>query len=177
VAGFALSAKRRVHSLDSDLFTAFDAELARSLVLARQPLPAATAPAPPVLAPAAAMEPLLGREIHRADRYHVAFSLSVYRPKYRAALPRDLAAAVQDRLRLSDLALCSTDGLLMVFAPEEPHAVSQLEQRVTAVLRELAGNQQLEVACGHAVYPGDCASPSELLAAAVASLEVRCSGS
>ncbi|MBK6898195.1 MAG: hypothetical protein IPH09_02605 [bacterium] len=150
-----LRGKHRRHPWDAAHFTGDDAAAA-ALLLAAARGRAATPPAPPAAATAPASAPppatpprpptrpdepealldLLAREMDRADRYHGAFSLSAFRA------PADLAphlSRLAARLRSSDRVFCHDPGTLLVFAPDENHAVAQLEQRVRDALPDLAG--------------------------------------
>ncbi|MBK9303333.1 MAG: hypothetical protein IPM94_05450 [bacterium] len=187
-----LRGKHRRHPWDAAHFTGDDAAAA-ALLLAAARGRATTPPAPPAAAtpPASAPPPaapprpptrpdepealldLLAREMDRADRYHGAFSLSAFRA------PADLAphlSGLAARLRSSDRVFCHDPATLLVFAPDENHAVARLEQRVREALPELAGLAQLRVKAGRALYPGRFTSPPELVAAALAGLDTDAHG-
>ncbi len=192
-----LLGKQRRHPWDAAHFTGDDAAAARLLLAAvrsRPAVPAAAAvpvapgPSPhasaeplpdsPDLPPGAAAVPeslldLLAREMDRADRYHGAFSVSAFRaPTLLGPHLSGLAA----RLRSSDRVFCHDPGTLLVFAPDENHAVAQLEQRVRDALPDLAGVVGLRVKTGRALYPGRFTSPVELVAAALAGLDADAHG-
>ncbi|MBK6900171.1 MAG: hypothetical protein IPH09_13235 [bacterium] len=190
--GWELRGKHRRHPWDAAHFTGDDAAAA-ALLLAAARGRATTPPAPPAAAtpPASAPPPaapprpptrpdepealldLLAREMDRADRYHGAFSLSAFRA------PADLAphlSGLAARLRSSDRVFCHDPATLLVFAPDENHAVARLEQRVREALPELAGLAQLRVKAGRALYPGRFTSPPELVAAALAGLDTDAHG-
>ncbi|MDO9170459.1 MAG: hypothetical protein Q7W29_01330 [bacterium] len=195
-----LLGKQRRHPWDAAHFTGDDAAAAGLLLAAVRRRPAATAvpvaasvplaadPAPPTidvhpphlagLPPGAAAVPeslldLLAREMDRADRYHGAFSVSAFRaPTLLGPHLSGLAA----RLRSSDRVFCHDPGTLLVFAPDENHAVAQLEQRVRDALPDLAGVVGLRVKTGRALYPGRFTSPVELVAAALAGLDTDTHG-
>ncbi len=177
-SGFVLFGKRRLHPADSVVFTTFDAVLARHLAN-QMPGPEDHVAAPsektaPVSASTAgALLLSLAREIDRADRYHVAFSLSVFAcgdPNRPAA---ELLAHVAAHLRASDLLFPGDDGHLFVLAPEEIHAVAHMEKRAVTALREVTGDPALPVHSGHALYPGRDSTPEALIQAALASLRDR----
>jgi hypothetical protein len=116
---------------------------------------------------------LLAREMDRADRYHGAFSVSAFRAP---ALLGPHLSGLAARLRSSDRVFCHDPGTLLVFAPDENHAVAQLEQRVRDALPDLAGVVGLHVKTGRALYPGRFTSPVELVAAALAGLDADAHG-
>ncbi|MDO9695402.1 MAG: hypothetical protein Q7W56_11790 [Candidatus Latescibacteria bacterium] len=190
-----LHGKQRLHAWDAAHFTGDDAAAAGLLLAATNRGPVASPPIrsepdphpdvppdlrnaqPPAAAtgiPAAdapavpeALLDLLAREMDRADRYHGAFSLSAFRAAANLAPHLSRLAA---RLRSSDRVFCHDPGTLLVFAPDENHAVAQLEQRVREALPDLAASAGLRVRSGRALYPGRFTSPSDLVAAALAAL-------
>ncbi|MBK7702689.1 MAG: hypothetical protein IPI34_07200 [bacterium] len=184
-----LRGKQRLHAWDAAHFTGDDAAAAGLLLAAtcRGPVaapPIRPEPAPhpeagnsraPAVAPAVpeALLDLLAREMDRADRYHGAFSLSAFRAAANLGPHLSRLAA---RLRSSDRVFCHDPGTLLVFAPDENHAVAQLEQRVRDALPDLAGNAGLRMRSGRALYPGRFTSPSDLVAAALAALEADAHG-
>jgi hypothetical protein len=193
-----LLGKQRLHAWDAAHFTGDDAAAAGLLLATacRRPLtaatpispepaphpdagddrpPAAAAGGPAAAAPAVpeALLDLLAREMDRADRYHGAFSLSAFRA---AATLGPHLSRLAARLRSSDRVFCHDPGTLLVFAPDENHAVAQLEQRVRDALPDLAGNAGLRVRCGRALYPGRFTSPADLVAAALAALDTDAHG-
>lgn len=179
--GMVLCGKRRLHSCDEAYFTALDGEMACRLCGALDSL-AAGAPAGAAASASAEtgglgldsrLETVLRREMDRCRRYHVSFSLSVFRP---AAAGWDRAAAeraaidIHGLIRSSDLVFVLDDGMLALLAPEETQSVSRLERRIVGMLRQLNRDPDLEVATGRMVYPGAPDDPAELLAAARAAL-------
>ncbi len=178
-AGFVLYDKHRLHPADSSSFTEFDAALARHL----SQLPVGTSDEPhavrsvPDEAPPSAVPGTLlltlAREIDRADRYHVAFSLSAFvcdQPGPAAAAHLEQVAA---RIRTSDLLFPGEDGQLFIVAPEETHAVAHLERRIVLALREASGDPGLVVRTGRALYPGRDNSPEALVDTALETLTNR----
>jgi len=59
-----------------------------------------------------------------------------------------------------------------VLAPEETHSVSKLEKRVTAMLCDVAGRQDLTVSIGRVLYPGNYTTPEQMIEAAREALSV-----
>jgi hypothetical protein len=181
VTGFVLFGKRRLHPADSAVFTPFDAILARHLVNQMQG-PRATSPTAlrpePATHPASASDTgalllSLAREIDRADRYHVAFSLSAFATSDPDKPAADMLALVAAQLRASDLLFPGDEGHLFVLAPEEIHAVAHMETRAIKAVSESLADPHLVVHCGHALYPGRDATPEGLIAAALRSLSER----
>ncbi|MBU0743360.1 GAF domain-containing protein [bacterium] len=179
VSGFILIDKDRLHPGDSSSFTAFDGVLARHLAnlpaVAGEPRSqrSTVRDAAPATAVPGTLLLTLAREIDRADRYHVAFSLSAFvcdRQDISAAAHLEPLAA---RLRTSDLLFAGDEGQLFVVAPEETHAVAHLEQRAVLALREVAGDPELVVRVGRALYPGRDTSPEELVDTALHRLTNR----
>ncbi len=190
-----LQGKQRRHPWDAAHFTGDDAAAAGLLLAASHRRPSAPPPAapaahvpapivaratsptsdPPASAPAVpeALLDLLAREMDRADRYHGAFSLSAFRSP--AALG-PLLSALAARLRSSDRVFGHDPSTLLVFAPDENHAVAQLEQRVRDALPDLTGIAELRVKAGRALYPGRFTSPAELVAAALAGIDTDTHG-
>ncbi len=119
---------------------------------------------------------LMRREMDRADRYHVSFSLSVFRPgdgqSWSAGQADRVAGKVRALVRSSDYVLALPDGLVAVLAPEETHSVSKLEKRVTAMLCDVAGRQDLTVSIGRVLYPGNYTTPEQMIEAAREALSV-----
>ncbi len=194
--GLLLAGKRRLHKLDGAVFTEFDAELASRLacllpaLLRRRERPPAPPQPEPAREEAEALMPTeevaargrrellieaLRREMDRCDRYHGAFSLTALRPlalvPWDGATAASLAARLAPMVRTSDLVTSLTDGTLLVMAPEEIQAVSRLERRLVALVRELCGDATLPLATGRALYPGRQDDPEAVLAAAIAALE------
>ncbi len=201
-----LLGKQRRHPWDAAHFTGDDAAAAGLLLAAVRRRPAAPAvpvaavvpiaadAAPPTIdahlphlpnlpdlpdfPPGAAAVPeslldLLAREMDRADRYHGAFSVSAFRAP---ALLGPHLSGLAARLRSSDRVFRHDPGTLLVFAPDENHAVAQLERRVRDALPDLAGVTGLRVRAGRALYPGRFTSPVELVAAALAGLDAEAHG-
>jgi len=177
--GILLVDKRRLHAGDSATFTEFDAVLARHLaalplgVLAsrpsKRPLDAA---APDTIAPDELVT-TLAREIDRADRYHVAFSLSVFACENPGISAAAHLPYLVDHLRTSDLLFAGEEDHLFVVAPEETHAVAHLEQRVVEALRTITGDPALAVRTGRALYPGRDTTPADLVESALRTLSSR----
>ncbi len=174
-AGVVLFGKRRRDAADSATYTEFDAQIVSRLVgLLRDDDPSQPAAVPSD--PTSVRDALrisLAREIDRADRYHVTFSLSAFdtgRPDPSAA---SLLDPVSARLRASDLLFPGPDGRLFVIAPEETQAVTQLERRAARALREAAADPTLPVRSGHAIYPGRDETPDELIRTALERLTER----
>ncbi|MBA4377357.1 MAG: hypothetical protein C0395_01645 [Gemmatimonas sp.] len=178
VAGLLLAAVRRRPAVPAAASDAPVVPVAASRPSAADPAPHTLGSHLPDLPPGAAAVPeslldLLAREMDRADRYHGAFSLSAFRaPTHLGPHLSGLAA----RLRSSDRVFCHDPGTLLVFAPDENHAVAQLEQRVRDALPDLAGVAGLRVKAGRALYPGRFTSPGELVAAALAGLDTDAHG-
>lgn len=172
-AGVVLFGKHRLDAIDSLAFTGFDAQLVRQLAdLIPDGHERAAAPDRSPVADGDALRTSLAREIDRADRYHVAFSLSAFDagPAVAAA---GLLEPVSASLRASDLVFPGEDGRLFVIAPEETHAVGHMERRAVSALREAAGNPDLSVRAGRALYPGRDATPDELIRTALERLVAR----
>ena len=171
VTGWVLLGKRPLDDLDGAAYTPFDAQLVQRLasLVPEDPPIVATSPRPE----GDALLSSLSREIDRADRYHVAFSLTVFETG-RAGLPAaSLLAPVSAGLRASDLLFPGEDGRLFVIAPEETQAVAHMERRALHALREAADDPDLPVRAGHALYPGADDTPEALVHAALAHLANR----
>lgn len=176
--GLILVGKERHDAGDSRIFSTFDAELAVRLAAllpqttqAGRSALAETVPAAPVREPD--LQLLLRREMDRADRYHVAFSVSAFR------LPDDVgpdlaestSRALERLVRSSDTIHLMPDGVTLVIAPEDTNAVSHLEHRVIELMRQSLGAPNLSVKHGRALYPGPFQTPDQLLAQAFKTLD------
>lgn len=175
-AGFVLFDKHRLHPTDSSSFTEFDAILARHVssvpLLDGEPRPASLpVTAPPAGVPGTLLLTLI-REIDRADRYHVSFSLSAF-VSDTDALAVAHVETVAEHLRTSDLIFPGEAGELFVVAPEETHGVAHLERRVVKALCEAAGDPKLAVRTGRAIYPGRDATPEAIVETALRTLTRR----
>jgi len=181
VTGFVLFGKRRLHPADSAVFTTFDAILARHLANQMQgprpTSPEALHPTPVTHAASAtdtgALLLSLAREIDRADRYHVAFSLSAFATSDPDRPASGMLSLVAAQLRTSDLLFPGDDGHLFVLAPEEIHAIAHMETRAITAVSEAMADPQLVVHCGHALYPGRDVTPEALITASLRSLSER----
>ncbi len=182
--GLVMVGKDRHHPGDSLVFTPFDATLAVRLssILpgaatdgAAPPSPERSEPTAPAAERGDELERLLRREMDRADRYHVAFSLSAFRLPADQGLSPDLVAVAMEKLRhlvrSSDTVSLMPDGVTLVLAPEETNAVSHLEHRVIEVLRDTLERPDLNVDHGRALYPGPFQTPAQLLGHALEALD------
>ena len=181
VSGFVIFGKRRLHPADSAVFTPFDAILARHLANQMQgprlTNPEASRPEPVTNTTSAtdtgALLLSLAREIDRADRYHVAFSLSAFATNDPDKPASGMLPRVAAQLRASDLLFPGDGGHLFVLAPEEIHAVAHMETRAIKAVSEARADPNLVVHCGHALYPGRDDTPEALIEAALQSLSER----
>ncbi len=191
--GLVLLDKRRLHPLDGACFTEFDALFARRLL----PLLAMTMEEDPAsingsssgvtrdesnLGPADdiafsgtkdALAEILRTEMDRCDRYHTMVGLVAFRipDQETESIPvSGLVAEISRRLRSSDHTACLEDGTIMVIVPEDIQSLPRLQKRVTAVLRSLTGNENLEVLSGSRIYPGGGDSPAHLINSTIAAL-------
>ncbi len=195
-----LHGKQRRHLLDVACFTEDDADVAAHLLSlldagAESIAPAGKSAETTVLAPRTAvtdspvpapddapasaseelpLTTLLQQEMDRSERYHVSFSLSLFRPAGSVWTPVHAQRAVnplRELVRSSDIVIPLADGTLALVAPEETQSVSRLERRVAALLREVAGDEDLEILVGRVVHPGPHAAAAELFEAARRDLE------
>lgn len=182
-----LVGKERLHPLDGSVFTDQDAQIAGRLAALAVPLlapirtelkevpqPAAAPPAdgePTVAAAPPQREvviDLLRREMDRCDRYHTVFALAALRADLPAdpqgTLVRGLARRLGEKVRSSDHVACLDDGTVLLIAPEDVQSLGRMQQRLIAMVREIAGRDDLKVAAVHTVYPGRHDTPEQLLA-------------
>ena len=180
--GLILFGKQRLHAFDDACFTDLDGEIAGRLcgVLRRStsgssdvvPAVSTVAVAGPDAAPPDSDRDLLElirREMDRSDRYHVSFSLSLFRPRISDWDGGGAARAVADiygLIRTSDQVMVLSDYSLALLAPEETQAVSRLEKRIIALLQQIHQDPELIVATGRVVYPGPIDSAEMLLQSA-----------
>jgi GAF domain-containing protein len=110
---------------------------------------------------------ILRREMDRCDRYHTAFALLGFRPAPPASWSAAQAATQATRLlpsvRTSDHLTYLPEGIILLVAPEDVHAVTRLQRRLNEILMQ--GEPALAVRAAHAVYPGRHEDPEGLLAA------------
>lgn len=184
--GLVLLDKRRLHPLDGASFTEFDALFARRLLPLlsfsddQEPKSLSGSPAsesrrkgePVSLLEAAfsgtqdALGEILRTEMDRCDRYHTMVGLVAFRiggPEEVSIPVGGLVAEISRRLRSSDHTACLEDGTILVIVPEDIQSLPRLQRRVTTVLRNLTGNEDLPVLSSSRVYPGGGDSPAQLI--------------
>jgi hypothetical protein len=188
--GLVLLDKRRLHPLDGSSFTEFDALFARRLLplLALspggdgtprpQPRPRTT-PATASIREAdfsgarGALSGILKMEMDRCDRYHTMLGLAAFRLGEDVGDPAMVAGMVAEisrKLRSSDHTACLEDGTILVIVPEDIQSLPRLQRRVTTVLRQLSGNDELTVLSSSRVYPGGGDSPEALIQSVLSAL-------
>jgi GAF domain-containing protein len=188
--GLVLLDKRRLHPLDGSSFTEFDALFARRLLplLALspggdgtprpQPRPRTT-PATESIREAdfsgarGALSGILKMEMDRCDRYHTMLGLAAFRLGEDVGDPAMVAGMVAEisrKLRSSDHTACLEDGTILVIVPEDIQSLPRLQRRVTTVLRQLSGNDELTVLSSSRVYPGGGDSPEALIQSVLSAL-------
>jgi len=189
--GLVLLDKRRLHPLDGATFTEFDALFARRLlpllqVPADDPPQITTSdteaivdkltPEPPKeqIVSALTRETLAGilqQEMDRCDRYHTMLGVAAFRMTTGHDISlHDLVVEIDRRLRSSDHAGCLEDGTILVIVPEDIQSLPRLQKRVSEVLKQLTGGQDLGILSSSRVYPGGGDSPEQLIDAVLGAL-------
>ena len=99
----------------------------------------------------------LRRELDRCDRYHNVCGLVILKPELPEIAAFSLLEAAARRvvssLRISDRVFTLPDGSLAVMVPENVQHLDQLQSRLVADLRDLAGDPDLPVMAARAAYP------------------------
>jgi len=116
---------------------------------------------------------VLRREMDRCDRYHTTFALSALRPLapgWDLKAARELQGQLGPNVRSSDVLLCHEDGTVLIVVPEDVQAIPRQQKRLVALIRQLTGNSNLEIATASNVYPGRHDDPDQLLADTLATL-------
>ena len=173
--GLVLWDKERLHPLDAASFTEMDVLFVRRLLplLLLERRAVTVAPVQPGAAqPAADSAPSgrdllleeLKREMDRCDRYHTCLGLTAYRlPPDAGTSGPELVRGLAQHLRSSDRIFLLEDRTLVVMNPEDVQALPRLQARVSAVLRAVAGSEDLEVDTAARTFPGSADSPAALL--------------
>ncbi len=125
----------------------------------------------------------LQREIRRSERYHLGFCLTLLRLEDAQGRPLEVAAYRHQPLRgfesrhgrISDCWGLSAEGIVLHLAPETPEQAVFLRRRLVNTLQEESqrvpgGPWQVRVA--QALYPRDGEEARELIAMALARLEM-----
>lgn len=132
-------------------------------------------PTPMRVHDAALGERLLGeaveRELHRAQRYHLGFSLNVFRVEVEAGvwetIEADVRRQVEQTSRATDAVLWIEDQRLAILAPEEMRGQRRLVRRVRdlldAFLLDRLGPGPDRVAVRTASYPRDVQDAATML--------------
>lgn len=151
------------------------------------PMPTALDQAPPFAAPAPTptaaatpagelgerlLEEAVERELHRAQRYHLGFSLNVFRFEvdagFWATVENDVRRQVEQTSRTTDAVLWLSDQRLAILAPEEMRGQRRLVRRVRdlleAFLRDRLGAGPDRVDVRTATYPRDVQDAAGMLA-------------
>ncbi len=111
----------------------------------------------------------LERELQRAQRYHVGFSLTCFQvdaPQAKPEFQKRLVDVVLDAARSTDCVLFIAPDRFAVLAPEEARGQRRLARRyrylVEKLLGELGGAGS-DLRIDHARYPHDAETPDEIL--------------
>ncbi len=194
--GLVLLNKKRLHPLDGASFTEFDALFARRLLPvfhARQNHATSTAvsaielpvetnvslniqPAESVTAnqvPEIDIQTHLSQEIDRCKRYHSMVGIAVLKVTPATGTVPDLnfmVSGLQNKLRSSDRAGLLPDGTILVVVPEDIKSLPHLLKRLSGILVELSGQEDLFIQTSSKVYPGGGKNAQELIYSALSSL-------
>jgi len=197
--GLVLINKKRLHPLDGAAFTEFDALFARRLLPVfhaqnARPVPATLQEEPAMVAEAAQSAPradtspethpenftpvpdirsALAVEMDRCRRYHNMVGVAGFRfSPVTGPVPDSeyLEEELARRLRSSDQVGHLEDGTLLVLVPEDIQSLGALQDRVNHLLRDLSGQDDLEVRSAHRVYPGTGQNADDLIDTVIANL-------
>ncbi len=111
----------------------------------------------------------LERELQRAQRYHVGFSLTCFQvdvPEDKAGFHEKLVSVVLAAARSTDCVLFIATNRFAVLAPEEARGQRRLSRRYRYLLEKLMGEiggAGCELRIDHARYPHDAETPDEIL--------------
>nr|MEE4267785.1 GAF domain-containing protein [Candidatus Krumholzibacteria bacterium] len=187
--GLVILDKKRLHPIDGESFTEFDALFARRLapllgrqVETREPEPQPVdeprgmqalepghpAPAQPEIPPLASREldAFIRSEMDRCDRYHTRMGLVGFRlTPPTGPLPEmdKVTHNLAQKLRTSDRAGLMEDGTILVVVPEDIQSLPRLQKRVTTLLQDITGQADLLVTTAARVYPGGAGTAAELI--------------
>ena len=133
-------------------------------VLEAAPLPPTTMTIPPL--PTTELVPYLRSEMDRCDRYHTRLGLVGFRmtpPTGPAPEVDKVVTALAGKLRTSDRAGAMDDGTILVMVPEDIQSLPRLQKRVTRILQDVTGQEDLQVTTAARVYPGGADTPEALI--------------
>jgi hypothetical protein len=111
----------------------------------------------------------LERELQRAQRYHVGFSLTCFQvdaPEAKPGLYEQLREMVLQSARATDCVLFIAQGRFAVLAPEEARGQRRLARRYRYLIEKLLaelGGAGADLRIDHARYPHDAETSDEIL--------------
>jgi len=190
--GLVLVDKSRLQPLDGVAFTEFDALFVQRLLplLAKAPsdvefMPEETPTSPSlgsqaVITTATActvgtedLLDLLHREIDRCDRYHNMLGVVGFRVTPPTGPAPEIPLLVEflaQKLRSSDLIGWLEDGTIVIIVPEDIQSLPQLQKRITSLLVQFTGQDDLLVQSASRVFPGGGKNAPDLIASLQAGL-------
>ncbi len=180
--GLILWDKRRLHPLDSAVFTEMDVLFTRRLLpllaVAQKSNPMAS-DSPPKLSGASQSSTddilaVLKREMDRCDRYHTCLGLTAYQPRTPGEGvfdPEAMVGQLAAHLRTSDQVFAWGANTLLVLVPEDVQSLPRLQKRIMNVLENLTGPRQVEFKSAVRTYPGAATSPITLMEAVLGALD------